>query len=37
MPVQYVEELAANVGNDVGAIGWVEPGYVCLSSPSCVL
>ena len=24
--VQYIEELAANVGGDVGAEGWVEPG-----------
>ena len=36
--VQYIiEELAANVGGDVGAEGWVEPGDAPLPSPSGIL
>ena len=37
MSVQYIEELVANVGGDVGAEGWVEPGDVPLPSPSGIL
>ena len=35
--VQYIEELSANVGGDVGAERWVKPGDVSFPSPSGIL
>ena len=37
MSVQNVEELAANVGRDVGAEWWVKPSNVSLPSSLGVL
>ena len=37
MPVQYVEELTADVGCNVGALWRVELGYVSFSAPLLVV